>query len=188
MQQNLALAVEFFGSVAVNGVPSVMEGSLRLLQTKGGIISAGASQSTSGSAIFGCIMSVLASGTGADEAAFYVGYPSGTGFVVIGALLNEQGVRENDPAKPNWLFNEEPATVVIKGRLRYSSWGSSATSALATPIIGCRVVFNNGTGIINFLPAGTSVPAGYTQLQAAVVGIDQFTNMVDLDLLGPSAS
>ncbi len=187
MQSNMSLAPEFFGSVVANGVPAVMEGSNRLLQTKGGIISAGASQSTSGSAVFGAIMSILASGTAADDAAFYVGYPSGSGFMIIGALLNEQGVMENDPAKPNFLFNEEPATVVVKGRLRYSSYGSSASGAIA-PIPGCRVVFQDTTGILNFLPAGTSVPAGYHQLQAAVIGVDEFTGIIDIDILGPQAA
>ena len=110
MQTNLSLAVEFFGSVAINGVPSVMEGSTRLLNTKGGIISAG-SPNVNGSAIFGRIMSVLASGTGADDSAFIVGYPSGSGYVIVGPLLNEQGVRENDPAKPNYLFNARQAVV-----------------------------------------------------------------------------
>ena len=187
MQSNMSLAVEFFGSQAVNGVPAVMEGSTRLLQTKGGIISAGASQSVSGSAVFGAIMSILASGTGSDDSAFYVGYPTGSGFMIMGPLLNEQGVRENDPAKPNYLFNEQPATVVVKGRLRYASYGSSAAGAIA-PIPGCRVIAQDTTGIINFLPAGTSAPAGYHQIQAVVVNVEEFTGIIDIDFLGPAAA
>ena len=186
MQTNLALAVEFFGSVAINGVPAVMEGSTRLLNTKGGIISAG-SPNVNGSAIFGRIMSVLASGAGADDSAFIVGYPNGSGYVIAGPLLNEQGVRENDPAKPNYLFNEQPATVVSRGRLLYTTYGSSVAGAIA-PVMGARVCFNNTTGEINFLPAGTTVPAGYTQLQAAVVNVYSFTNQIDIDFFIPQAS
>ena len=185
MQTNLPLAVEFFGSVAINGAPSVMEGSARLLQTKGGIISA--SGNVNGSAIFGRVMSVLASGAGADDSAFVMGYPTGSGYVIVGPLLNEQGVRENDPAKPNYLFNEQPATAVSRGRLMYETYGSSVTGAIA-PVMGCRVCFNNLTGEINFLPAGTSVPAGYTQLQAAVVNLQSFTNLIDIDFFIPIAS
>ena len=56
------------------------------------------------------------------------------------------------------------------------------------PIMGCRVCFNNTTGEINFLPAGTTVPAGYTQLQAAVVNVYTFTNQIDIDFFIPQAS
>ena len=37
-------------------------------------------------------------------------------------------------------------------------------------------------------PAGTTVPAGYTQLQAAVVNIYSFTNQIDIDFFIPQAS
>jgi len=139
-------------------------------------------------AIFGVIMSVLASGTNSDDSAFFVGYPTGSGYVIVGPLLNEQGVRENDPAKPNYLFNEQPATVVSRGRLLYASWGSSVTGALTLPYIGCRVVFNNTSGQINFLAQGANVPAGYTQLQAAVVNVYTFSNIVDIDFFIPQAN
>ncbi len=187
MQSNLSLAVEFMGSVAINGVPSVIEGSTRLLSGKGGIIAVqSGSFNAAGSAIFGRIMSILASGTGADEAAFYMGYPSGSGFTIIGPLLNEQGVRENDPAKPNYLFSEQPATAVTVGTLSYATYGSSATGAIA-PFVGCRVCFENATGIINFLPQGATAPAGYTQLNARVTTVRQFTSIIDIEFFSATS-
>jgi len=185
MQSNLSLAVEFKGSVAINGVPAVMEGSQRMLQTKGGIISG--SGNTDGSAFFGIVMSVLASGTGYDESALFIGYPSGSSYAIVGVLLNEQGIRENDPAKPNWISNEQPATVVNRGRLLFASWGKTATGAV-DPYPGCRVIFKNTTGKIEFIPQGYTVPSGWTQLQAAVISNNPFTGFVDLDIFIPQAN
>ena len=187
MQSNMALAVEFFGSVAINGVPSVMEGSNRLLQTKGGYISGSGTANPPGSTQFGRIMSVFASGAGSDDSAFVIGYPTGSGYVIVGPLLNEQGVRENDPAKPNYLFNEQPATVVSRGRLLYSSWGSSVAGAVQ-PYVGCRVCFEKATGEINFLIQGGTVPAAYVLLQASVVNVYQFTGIVDIDFQIPQTN
>ena len=184
MQSNMSLSVEFRGSQNINGYPAVVEGSTRLIQTDGGIISNG---NTDGTAIFGCVMSVLASGAGADDNAFYVGLP-GSAYTVLGVLLNEQGVQENDPAKPNYLNNEQMATIVPRGRLIYTSFDLTHPGSLAAPYVGCRVVFNNTTGLIGFLPRGTTVQAGWTQLQAAIINVDVFTTQVDLDIFIPVAS
>jgi hypothetical protein len=187
MQSNMALAVEFMGSVAINGVASVLEGSSRMLSGKGGIIAAASgSFNAAGSAIFGRMMSILASGTGADQAAFYMGYPTGSGFTIIGPLLNEQGVRENDPAKPGYLFSEQPATAVVNGILSYASYGSSAAGAIA-PYPGCRVIMNNATGELNFVIPGGTVPAGYTQVQARVVAVRQFTSIIDIEFFSATS-
>ena len=185
MQSNMApLSVEFMGTQKINGFPSVVEGSNRLIQTVGGIISNG---NTDGAAVFGCVLSILASGAGMDDNAFYVGLP-GSAYTVIGVLLNEQGVQENDPAKPNYLNNEQMATAVVRGRLSYSSVDTTAPGSIAAPYVGNRVIFNNATGLIGFLKAGTAVPAGYTQLQAAIVNVATFSSLIDLDIFIPVAS
>jgi len=185
MQSNMApLSVEFKGSQNINGFPIVMEGSVRMIQTAGGIIAAGNTDTT---AVFGCVMSVLASGVGADDNAFYVGLPS-SAYTVIGVLLNEQGIQENDPAKPNYVQNEQMAAVVSRGRLGYSSVDTTAPGSLASPYLGCRVIFSNTTGLVGFLKAGTAVPVGYTQLQAAIINVDMFTQQIELDIFIPVAS
>ena len=185
MQTNLApLSVEFKGSQNINGYPAVVEGSTRLIQTDGGIISNG---NVDGTAVFGCVMSVVASGAGSDDNAFYVGLP-GSAYTVMGVLLNEQGVQENDPAKPNYLNNEQMCTIVSRGRLIYTSYDLTAPGSLAAPFVGCRVIFSNSTGLIGFIAKGASVPVGYTQLQAAVINIDSFTQQMDLDIFIPVAS
>ena len=182
MQSNMApLSVEFKGSQNINGYPAVYEGSNRFLEGVGGIIAAGNTDTT---AVFGVVMSILASGVGMDDNAFYVGLPS-SAYVVLGVLLNEMGIQENDPANPNYVQYEQYATLVVRGRLIYSSWDTSAAGSLATPYVGCRVIFNNITGLIGFLKTGAVVPAGYTQLQAYVINYDTFCGQVDLEVFVP---
>jgi len=184
MQSNMApLSVEFKGSQSINGYPAVYEGSNRFLEGVGGIIAAGNTDTT---AVFGVVMSILASGVGYDDNAFYVGLPS-SAYIVLGVLLNEQGIQENDPAKPNYVQNEQMATLVTRGRLIYSSWDTSAPGSLALPYVGCRVIFKNTTGAIGFMKTGAAVPAGYTQLQAMVINYDTFCGQVDLSVFVPQA-
>jgi hypothetical protein len=80
------------------------------------------------------------------------------------------------------------ATIVSRGRLIYTSFDLTHPGSLAAPYVGCRVVFNNTTGLIGFLPKGTTVQAGWTQLQAAIINVDVFTTQVDLDIFIPVAS
>ena len=184
MQTNMApLGVAFEGAAYINGFPIVMEGSVRLISTLGGIIAAGNTDTT---AVFGVVMSVIASGASADDNAFYVGLPS-SAYTVLGVLLNEQGIQENDPAKPNYVQNEQMASLVSRGRLDYSSWDLTAAGSLA-PYVGCRVIFSNTTGLVGFMKAGAAVPAGYTQLQAAVVNVDSFTGQAEVEIFIPVAS
>jgi hypothetical protein len=184
MQTNMApLSVEFIGKQNINGVPVVMEGSVREIRTKGGIIAAGNTDTT---AVFGVVLSVL-NAVGADDSAFYVGLP-GSLYTVIGVLLNEQGIQENDPAKPNYVQNEQMATAVTRGRLLYTSVDTSAAGSQAVPSVSSRVIFNNITGLIGFMAKGAAVPAGYTQLQAAVINVDPFTSQVDIDFFIPQAN
>jgi hypothetical protein len=183
MQTNMApLSVEFMGTQNINGYPAVMEGSNRMLESVGGIISNG---NTDGAAVFGVVLSVIASGAGTDDSAFYVGQPT-SAYTVIGILLNEQGIQENDPAKPNYINNEQMATAVRKGRLLYTSWDLTATGSIA-PYVGVRVIFNNTTGLIGFLKAGAAVPTGYTQLQADVANVSIFSGQAEIDFFIPQA-
>lgn len=167
MNSNMTLAVEFKGSQAINGVPGNLEGSIRMIETKGGFIS---TSNTNGTAIFGVMMSVNPAG---DPQALYVGLPNG--YVFVGPLLNEQGIRENDPAKPNWIINGMPATVVLAGTLWYPSWAKTLAAAI-DPVVGCLVVAKDADGTIEFQTAGASIPAASHKVNAAVVDVDTLGN------------
>jgi hypothetical protein len=194
MQTNLALHAPLFGgAVLMNGVPVINEGSMRLIQTKGGIISLNnvVTGATPYFAYFGSVMTVNPAG---DQAAFYVGNPTTT-YSVIGILLNEQGVRMNDPAKPTYIMNEMPATVVVGGRVWINSWDTTFAGALAVPVVGCRVIYRMASastvlvgGMIGFLAAAGAIPGTHAQLNAAVVGVNGITGSCDLDLHSPAAT
>ena len=171
MQTNLALHAPLFaGAVTMNGVPVINEGSTRFIETKGGIVSL--NNIATAIAYFGCVMSVNLAG---DDDAFYVGNPAGA-FTVMGVLLNEQGVRENDPAKPTYIMNEMPCTVVTRGRLWYMQWDTNFAGAIALPTVGCRIVFRwvylaaaSYAGELGFGAAAMAVPGTHSQVQAAVI-------------------
>lgn len=194
MQTNLALhAPQFGGAVLMNGVPVVNEGSIRMIETKGGIISLNnvVTGATPAFAYFGSVMSVNPAG---DQAAFYVGNPTGT-YTVVGILLNEQGVRMNDPAKPTYIMNEMPATVVNRGRVWINSWDTTFAGSLAVPVVGCRVIYRIASasttlvaGMIGFLAAGGGIPGTHLQLNAAVVSVNAITGGCDLNFLGQAAT
>lgn len=124
-----------------------------------------------------------------DQDALYVGIPPG--YTPIGVILNEESVRLFDAEKPNFILNEQPATVAVRGRLAYQTFDQTFLGALVVPVVGCRVVCSNTTGAIGLLAAGAAVPAGYTQVKAAVVTVTPFgppLKSVDLDLFMPVAS
>lgn len=175
MQTNMNLAIEFKGTQAINGVPARYQGSQDDITPVGGFIS---NNNTEGNAIFGVILSI---NKAANLREFLVG-ANGSGdanAVVVGPLLNDMAVRMNDPAKPNWKMNGMAATAVREGTLLYNSWAKTATNAI-DPVPGCRVIGNNTTGAVQFLPAGNAVPSGWTQLQAYVSDVDQFTGVASI--------
>lgn len=175
MQTNMNLAIEFKGTQTINGVPARYQGSQDDITPVGGFIS---NNNTEGNAIFGYAMSM---NVAADKREFLMGANAvgSANNVFVGILLNDQAVRENDPAKPNWKMNGMAATAVKEGTLLYNFWNKTAANAI-DPVPGCRIIANNTTGEIQFLPAGNAVPAGWTQVQGVVVDVDSFTGIASI--------
>ena len=124
-----------------------------------------------------------------DQDALYVGIPAG--YTPIGVILNEESVRLFDDVTPNYIKNEQPATVAVRGRLAYQTFDQNFLGFLTVPVVGCRVICNNATGAIGLLAAGAAVPSGYTQVKAAIVTVTPFgppLRSVDLDLFMPVAT
>jgi hypothetical protein len=119
-----------------------------------------------------------------DPSAFYVGIPSS--YVPVGVLLNEAGVRQNDPGKPSYILPEMPITVATRGKLRYGAIDSAFFGALPAPVSGARVVANNTTGAIGLMAAGAVVPATHTRLQA-VVTVDPIGTGFTIELLSTAS-
>lgn len=173
MQTNMNLVVEFKGSQTINGVPARYQGSQDDITPKGGFIS---NNNTEGNAIFGNIMCV---NKAADVEELLVGAQVDANSIIVGPLMNDQAVRMFDPAKPNWKMNGMPATVVREGTLLYNKWNKTATNSI-DPVMGCRIIANNSTGEIQFLPAGNAVPSGWAQINAVIVDVDTFNGVASI--------
>ena len=122
------------------------------------------------------------------------------GSVPRGITLYDASVAENDPAKPNYIIQGAPITLMYQGQIWLknfigaTTWGGGTTGlvttqdssgvtltgALATPVLGAVVVASNVTGEIGFLASGSSAPTGYSTISAVVKSVSMDTNGVML--------
>jgi hypothetical protein len=158
MQNNLPFNTVYFkGSGLPNGVPVYIP--------QQGLFTLGGYQSASdlgGNAYFGALMS---SNPLDPDGAMFVGIPSG--YVIRGVVIYDSGVAENDPAKPNYILQGAPITVLFHGAMWFYSWNKTGLGSI-DPVPGAVMMTNNTTGEIQFLPAiATSAPTGWTILNGA---------------------
>ncbi len=166
-------AVGFKGGANINGKPVVAQGTAP--QSIGGILS------TANTSASGGVFGVVLSRTPAAPNEFVVG--TTTSGVVTGILQFDGSIAQNDPAHSDFVLLGQPITVGTRGRFVYENWTKTATAAI-DPVPGAVVIFNNTTGIIEFLASGGSAPGGWTALSANVVQVDQLGFQgVTLDLL-----
>ena len=172
MENNNNLTIGFEGSASINGQP---------MYNSNGIRTIGAYQDSTDTqvAYFGRVASVVPA---TDKYSYFMGAPGSSN--LLGVLLNEQSVRENDPAKPDFVLSTLPATILYWGEFWLPSWTKTAAGAI-DPVIGAVVIFKNTTGQIEFLASGQSAPAGWTALNASVSNVDQF-NLGALIFIGIS--
>jgi len=115
----------------------------------------------------------------ADDKLFIVGWSHG--LIVRGPLLNRQGIRENEPGKPDYILNEQPAEAIYTGPAWFSTWDTVKGNTV--PKISDIVMFRESDGLIGFLDDGASIPAGYKPLLASVKEVDLTTNGVKVDFM-----
>ena len=174
MQNNLSFSSVYYeGSGAPNGVPAYLD--------SGGLWTLGGFQNSAdsgGNAQFGYLMSSNPNDSSGDGS-FYMGIPSG--YVARGIIKYDAGVAGNDPAKPNYMLQGVPITLVFRGTLWFYSWDTTLAGS-GTPQIGGTLAVQNSTGVIDFLPYGFTsamVPATWTvlsQTQARVKSYDSLLN------------
>ena len=174
MQTNLQFSQTYFeGTNPVNGMPAYNDGSH--IFTLGGFQN---SSDSGGNAQFGALMSTSPSDPSGDGS-FYMGIPSG--YIIRGIVRYDAGVAGNDPAKPNYMLQGAPITLVYRGSLWYYSWDTSCVGAGA-PNLSDVVIVQNSTGLLDFCAPGTTqamVPTGWTvlsQTQARVKSYDSLLN------------
>ena len=118
------------------------------------------------------------------------------GSTVRGVTMFDAGVAQNDPAKPNYIIQGAPITLMYQGQMWFETWigastwkggttgasttqdsaGVTLTGALANPVLGSVVVASNVTGEIGFLASGSSAPAGYSTISATIKSVSTDTN------------
>lgn len=121
--------------------------------------------------------------------------PGTAGSVPRGVVMYDAGITENDPAKPNYVLQGAPITLMYNGQMWLNTWigattwsglggptydssGVVCTGAISTPVLGAVVVASNVTGEIGLLASGSSAPTGYTIVNAAVKSVSTDTNGV----------
>lgn len=164
MDSNLDLSIGFKGQLKLNAqVVPLQEGYLKL----GGLVST----SQTGGLKFGVVASV-----DPDEPDVYTAGAT-SGNVVRGISVFDDSIAQNAPGHPNSYLAGMPCAVLNHGFCYIGGWtktasttSESTTTVVAIdPALGCKVIFNNTTGAIEFLAASGSAPTGWTVLTNAEV-------------------
>lgn len=155
MDSNLSLTLGFKGQLSLNAqaVP-LQEGYLKL----GGIVDTSETDGLS----FGLVVSADPD----TPDSLTKGQASGN--VVRGVCVFDDAIAQNSPAHPNKYLVGMPCAVLNHGFMWLASWTKTATSAI-DPAIGCKVIFNTTSGIIEFLASSGSAPDGWAELSGAAV-------------------
>lgn len=165
---NLSVSLGYKGSGKPNAVAAYNDLGAYLL---GGIPAADDTQTP----YFGCLVSVNPSGS--DDSQYYCGIPSG--YVAVGIILYHAGIAMNDPAKPDSFLSTQPATIMNCGNMWLAHWGKTAPGSI-DPRIGSVVIANNTSGLIEFMPQGSTAPTGWTVVGASVKSVSDDTSGVML--------
>lgn len=152
---NLDLTIGFKGQLKLNAqaVP-MQEGYLKL----GGYV---ASTATNGLK-FGVVASCAASTPDSMKPG------KASGDIVRGVAVFDDAIAQNAPAHPDKYLCGLPCAVLNHGFMWLGSWAKAAADAI-DPAIGCKVIFKDADGTIEFLAASGTAPTGYTELAGASV-------------------
>lgn len=154
MDSNLTLSVGFKGQLKLTAqaVP-LQEGYLKL----GGTV-----DETNGLA-FG----VAASSDPDTLDLFEAGIASGN--VLRGIVVFDDAIAQNAPAHPGKYLDGMPCAVINHGFVWIIPPTTQTATGAAAPTVGSKVICKDDDGTINFLPASTDVPSGWTQITNASV-------------------
>ena len=155
MDSNLSLSFGFKGQLSLNAqaVP-LQEGYLKL----GGFVSTNETN--------GLKFGVVVSADPTTPDLFVAGIPSGN--AIRGVCVFDDSIAQNAPAHPDKYLAGMPCAALNHGFMWLGSWTKTATGAI-DPTLSCMVICNNTTGAIEFIPTGSDVPSGYTELENASV-------------------
>ena len=153
MDSNLSLNIGFKGQLKLNAQAVPMtEGYLKI----GGIVNE----------TNGLKFGVVCSADPDTPSLFEAGCASGN--VVRGIVVFDDAIAQNAPAHPNTYLNNLPCSAILKGIVRFDGWTKEGSNAI-DPVIGCKVEYNDNTGVIEFIAASSSADSGCTVLANASV-------------------
>ena len=152
MDSNLSLDIGFKGQLSLNAqaVP-LQEGYLKL----GGVTDPDGDDLNFG---------VVVSADPLTPDVFEAGAASGN--VIRGVSVFDDAIAQNAPAHPDKYLAGLPCAAISHGFFYLGSWTKEATSAI-DPVIGCKVIYNTTTGVIEFLASTGTAPSGYAELSNA---------------------
>lgn len=153
---NLALSMGYKGSGKAQALPIYEDQGAFTL---GGVPSSDDTQTPK----FGVVVSRNPAATAPGK--FYCGIP--TDYIKSGIIMYSGAIAMLDPAKPDSFLGNQPMTVMNFGNMWFATWTKTAPGAI-DPTIGCVVICNNTTGVIEFIPQGSTAPTGWTVIPADV--------------------
>lgn len=150
MDKNMDLTIGFKGQVKINAqaVP-LQEGYLKL----GGIVS----KTLTAGLKFGVVVSAAAN----DLSNFKAG--KGASDIVRGIAVFDDAIAQNAPAHPDRYLAGMPCAAMNHGFMYLGNWGKTSAGAI-DPTIGCKVIFKDATGEIEFIASTGSADTGWTEL------------------------
>lgn len=155
MDSNLSLTLGFKGQLKLNAqVVPLQEGYLKL----GGIVDENATS--------GLKFGVVCSADPDTPDVFEAGVASGN--VIRGIVVFDDAIAQNAPAHPNTYLAGLPCAALNHGFVWLENWTKNGTGAI-DPVIGCKVVYNDTTGAIEFIASSANAGSGYTVLSNAQV-------------------
>ena len=155
MDKHLDLSIGFKGQIKANAVAvPLQEGYLKL----GGIVAP--------TATAGLKFGVVCSAAADDTSAFVPGVPSGN--ILRGVAVWDDAIAQNAPAHPDTYLAGMPCAALNHGFMWLEGWAKTAASAI-DPVIGCKVIYNQTSGEIQFLASTGSAPSGWAVLDSASV-------------------
>jgi hypothetical protein len=154
MESNLNLDIGFKGQLKLKAqaVP-MMEGYLKL---------GGVTDPDGADLEFGVVVSADPTTPNLFEAG------AASGNVVRGVSVFDDAIAQNAPAHPNKYLAGLPCAAITHGFFYIAGWTKNATAAI-DPVIGCKVIYNTTTGVIEFLASTGSAPSGWAELTNADV-------------------
>jgi hypothetical protein len=161
---NLALSMGFKGSGQAQALPVYEE---RGAYTLGGYPASTDTQTPK----FGVVVSENPAAS--SPGAFFCGIP--TDYVPRGVIMYHAGIAMIDASKPDSFLGNQPMTIMQFGQIWLASWTKVAPGSI-DPSIDSVVICNNTSGVIEFMPKGSTAPTGYTIINARVKSRSDMTS------------